>query len=443
VSLPIRIADDEYAEADPHEPGGAIVVSAGHLPFRAPVAAGGVHHRPRFAGTTVQIGDVRYECVDEQVQDGRVVYTLRPWPPDQIIRELITYDGDFIAALREERRRLARRERGRRFYWPLYPLLGALPEADQIRWCEGWGLEPRLATCLGASGEIMLLLWAWMSLPAAAALLLMGSTALLISAALMRIAGAVIAAEVAGSPLVAALLWVARLFGGGLPPPDVTLLPMTREAFWARLALPDRQKREDDGSVTVRSVLPHLTWTIGARVAGEAEQWWRVAAAHTRVEQGRLVYTYRLAVEGLAEGVAMRDVRPPRPQAYQDTVMGEVRREWDDVRTAFGWLMSMLPTPAQERAFAHVGGPSAARVGVILSAVFCAGAAAWMAAAPTFLNLAAAAAFAGDAGWRLWRHACGLYAPSLFARWVPRYMRPERLSYHAHRAAERETLAAL
>lgn len=441
-SLILRVADDEYVQAVPGEPGAAVIVSAGYLPVRVPIVAGGVHHRPPFPGTTVDVAGVRYEVVDEENRDGLVLYALKPWPPDQIIRELVTYDRAFVAALHEERRRLARRERGRRLYWPLYPLLGALPEPEQIRWCDRWGLDPRTATVVSAAAEALVILFAWKSLRPAPAILLMGASALLVSSALMRITGALITAEVAGSPLVAAALRVVAPFRRGLPEPDVTLLPMTRPAFWARLALPDRQKREADGAVMVRSVLPHLTWQVGQRVAGEAEHWWRVTAAHTVLEHGRLVYVYRLVVEGITEGATVGDARPPRTTAYQDAVLGGVRREWDDVRTAFGWLISLLPADVQERAVGHVGGPRALRMATAASAVFFLGAAAWMAAAPTLLNLATAAVLATDAVRRLGRLAQGRYAPSLFARWVPRYMRPERLAYQAHRQAERHALGA-
>jgi hypothetical protein len=47
---------------------------------------------------------------------------------------------------------------------------------------------------------------------------------------------------------------------------------------------------------------------------------------------------------------------------------------------------------------------------------------------------------AGDALLRLLHVREGRYAPSLFGRGLADYLRPERVSYHAHRAAEWEVL---
>jgi hypothetical protein len=63
-----------------------------------------------------------------------------------------------------------------------------------------------------------------------------------------------------------------------------------------------------------------------------------------------------------------------------------------------------------------------------------------MALLPTAMNLLTAAVLIGDAVSRLLRLGRGEYAPSLFGLGLPRFLRPERLAFRAHRDAEREVL---
>ena len=433
----LRIDDEEYAAAMPGDPETVRLTSAGYLPLRARVASIGVHHRPAFPGTTVLLGGARYEVVDETAQGDAVVYTLRPWPADHIIREQVVYGAALIATVKEERRRLARRERGRRVLWPLYPFVGALPEPHQIRWCDRWGLDPVTATGVSGLAEAAAAAWfgGWLY-PSALAVFMMGPLAVLFGTGVMRAFAALVAKEVTGSAFVSAL-W--RVFAAlrGAPAPDPTLLPMTRAAFWARLGLPDRHKREADGSLIVRGVLAHLTWTPGARLLGEEDHWWRVLSAEAVVERGRVVYTYALSPETI-ETMAPADVPAPAANLYQQTVLETVAGEWDDLRSSgFDLLVSLLPADVQERA---AGKPAVLRRATVMSAVMILAGAVWMAFAPTAMNLMAAVVMAGDSAVRLLRVRDGRYAPSLFARWVARYLRPERVSYQAHRAAEWEVL---
>jgi hypothetical protein len=428
------VARDEYVVKD-----GAVataIVSAGYLPLRTRVEAAGVHHRPAFAGSAVLIDDVHYEVVEERVQEEGVVYELRPWPADQILRDRVAYGPVLIAAVREERRRFAERRHARRFYWPLYPLVGALPEPDQLRWCDRWGFDPVAATRASGVVEAAFLLAAASWLSSRNALALVSVIWPFLLCACLRTLGT-LTEEVAGSPLVVAA-WSVRRW---LRPrrPDPTLLPMTRAAFWVRLSLPDRQQRQKDGTLVVKSLLPHLTWTVGTRVPGE--DMWRVAEAAAAVEGGRVVYTYRLITETDRDGGPAPDAQPPAATVYQDGVLDDVRRDWDDLRTSgFGPLISLLPAEVQERAMGTMGGPGALRGATLVSGLLELALAAWMAAAPTTLNVLTAAALAADAGVRGWRGLQGRYAPSVLGGWIVRYLRPERAAYHTHRAAERDVL---
>jgi hypothetical protein len=122
-------------------------------------------------------------------------------------------------------------------------------------------------------------------------------------------------------------------------------------------------------------------------------------------------------------------------------VLGEVAREWDDLRrSGFGWLISLLPPSVQERATAGVGGFKFVRGATWASIVFTGATAVWMGLAPTALNLLTAAAFGVESLFRAQRAARGMFAPSLLASGLADYLRPERLAYRAHREAERAVL---
>jgi hypothetical protein len=218
---------------------------------------------------------------------------------------------------------------------------------------------------------------------------------------------------------------------------------MTRDAFWARLALPDRQTREEDGSVLVRSTLPHLSWTLSARLAAGGH-WWAAAPLPPVVERGRLVHAYRLRLLTDPASPEAAQATPPEATAYQDEVRAQVAQQWRDVRSSgFGWLVSLLPVPVQERAVGREGGPRAIRVSTIVSIAATLVAAVWFATGLGPINTLVGILLAVDVGLRLWRLLHGEYAPSLFGGLISDYLQPERKAFHAHRDAERQALADL
>jgi hypothetical protein len=133
-------------------------------------------------------------------------------------------------------------------------------------------------------------------------------------------------------------------------------------------------------------------------------------------------------------------------------VLGQVQRDWDALNEGFAWLTCMLATDVQARAFGHRGGPAAARRPTTITAAagavlgiyllsFLPGPAADP-LAPFVGGLAVA--LAADAALRIRATRRGRYAPSLFRTLLPSdSLLPERGAFHAHRDAERETLALL
>jgi hypothetical protein len=222
---------------------------------------------------------------------------------------------------------------------------------------------------------------------------------------------------------------------------DATVVPLTRDAFWARLELPDRHEVQADGSIVVRSLLPHLTWGRSsghARIAAGSD-WWSVAALEPALERGRLTFRYHLAPLD-ASGAPSR---PPDERQYQREVKLQVQREWDDVLFAAPWLVTLLPEDVQERAFSHRGGPSAARratIATILCEVLVAAA---FLVRPSALDAATALFFGCDAVRRVMCVYQGRYGPSLLGGLVSDYLRPERRPYNVHREAEREARVRL
>ncbi len=203
-----------------------------------------------------------------------------------------------------------------------------------------------------------------------------------------------------------------------------------------------------DGSIVFRGLLPHLTWG-GSRRISVGRDFWSVVPERPELVRGRLVYPYRLAP--LGDPPAPDDAPPSAPSAtaYAEEVMAEVRREWDALHEGFAWLASLLAADVQERAFAHRGGPAAARRPTTLTAI-----------AGGFLGLyllsflpgppadpmapfvgGLALALLADALRRMRATRQGRYAPSLFRILLPsKSLRPERVAWHSHRDAERGAL---
>ena len=169
----------------------------------------------------------------------------------------------------------------------------------------------------------------------------------------------------------------------------------------------------------------------------------------TALDRSRLVYSYRL--EPLREFPLGPTPNPLPTSAYASEVWADVRREWDDLFTGFTWLACALPLDVQRRAFEASGGPSAARRSTLVTAVVGFVFAAYVFAQRVvpgdpvgpWLRLLALGLIV-DGVVRIVRTRRGEYAPSLF-RWAlpSNVLRPERVAYHAHRDAERASLASL
>jgi len=363
-----------------------------------------------------------------------------------VMRETRHYEPALVRAAQRERRLATERSRWSGRSWPAYPLLGLLPETPQRLLCERLGLLPERATALASLGELVAMAWVLgggldAGDPTGASLYTMlGGTLLLgplAALTLLRGVAAVAFDTVSGSVLLTPLarLWV--LAAAGVDRFDAGVVPLTRPAFWARLAQPDRQRREPDGALRVESDLPHLSWTRSPRVQSEGRAW-LVETEPPRLESGRLIYAYRLSP--LVEGEA---ALPPR-DLYQREVMDVVASDWSDLlASGFGPIVSLLPAPEQQRALDARGGPAAIRRAARGSALAELLVGLWWASGGEVAMLAAGLALAADGVLRLRLVARGEYAPSLFGGMLGDLFRPERRPYHAHLAAERDALASL
>jgi hypothetical protein len=275
---------------------------------------------------------------------------------------------------------------------------------------------------------------------------------LLVLPGLGRAFGAVFLRETGGSAPVILAVEVARALGAARERRDRSFVPLTRSAFWERLERPDAVEASPDGTLVFRGLLPHLTWGESRRLAAGRDHW-GVVPEPPVLDRGRLVYSYRL--EPLGDAPAPGEPPPPAPPAtaYAEEVFGEVRREWDGLNEGFAWLTCMLSADVQARAFEHRGGPSAARRATLATAAgggvlglyllsFLPGGPAADPLAP-FVG-ALAVGLLVDAVRRIRATRQGRYAPSLFRFALPSdSLRPERVTYHAHRDAERAALALL
>lgn len=449
-----RIDEGEQARLTPEGPTAAVVESQGSLPLRVRSEAMGVHHRPEFPGSCVLLGGERYEVVAEEVVETGFRYHLEPWRMDAIARHVVEYGPRLVRAAQRERRGAEERAERDRYAPLLYPLIGLLPEERQLAACDSYGLEPRLATLAGVLLELAVVLTAaaahgsrfaaggiLQGLKLAPFAILVGMA--LVFPAVMRLIG-VAFGQVAGN-------WIVELVvGWGAERghrQDATVIPLTREAFWARLNLPDRHERPPDGSLTVKGLLPHLRWTSRSalRTLLEVEgEHWSITALPPAIEKGRLTYAYHLFP---ARDPGMRadlpDPSPPDPRHYQWEVLEEVSREWDDVFRAAPWLPALLPRGVQERAYRGRGAAAQARRWSLITACLTLAAGLWIVTGSGPVNFLLGLLLLGDGGHRLWRAQSGDFAPSAFGGLFAHLLRPERVAYHAHRDAERETLTEL
>jgi hypothetical protein len=444
------VDEGEEARLTPEGPSAAVIESLGSLPLRARRDSG-IARRPAFPGTAVMLGDARFEVVSEEAREVGVRYLLEPWPADHVQRDLVRYTPALVRSAQRERSQAVDVERRRRWSWVTYPFVGLLPEARQVMACERLGLEAATATLGGALLEALVIFMV-MTGGGGAPLDAMrnregigfgytNEAGFLMSTVLIRAFGALAFGEVAGSAVLGFAFELAQVVRPLATRFDASVVPLTREAFWSRLSVADRHEPQEDGTLLVRGLLPHLSWGGGGTVRIAAgRDWWSVTTLPPVLERGRLTYRYQLVPLG-EPGLEAPD--PPHVLQYQREVMAQVEREWDDVVFAAGWVAALLPEEVQERAWRSRGGPAAARTATLATACVEIVACLWFLVRPSPLDVATAAFFAFDGGRRVRRALSGRYGPSLLGGLVSDYLRPERRPYHAHLAAERAARAAL
>ena len=447
------MAEGEEARLTPEGPSAAQIVSQGYLPLRVRIEDA-YHVRPAFPGTAVMLGESTFEVIEEVEQGESVVYRLQPWPMGEVVRSRVAYGPRLVRAAQAERERARTRRRLRPYRALLYPIVGLLPEDQQERLADRLGLYSVTASlvsglCEALACPVALWLASRTSDPGRRAQLLL-STPILLALVLpgfVRAFNAAAFRETGGSWPVILAFEIARLFGRTFDRQDATLVPLTREAFWQRLALPDRIEREAEGSLLYTSTLPHLTWR-GARRLLASGHHWLATILPPALHRGRLLYAYRLTRLGEALPAGAPEPAGPSPAAYGDEVLAEIQREWDDLRVGFAWLVSLLSETLQKRACDRWGGPPALKrwttitaFGSIVLALYLLS---FLPGGPPGDPLAPFVALAsllllGDGAYRLFRSSRGRFAPSVL-RFVllGDSLRPERLAFHAHRDAERE-----
>jgi hypothetical protein len=452
-----RVGDGEEARLTPGAAADAEVLSRGVLPLRVR-SEGSYRLRPAFPGTAVALGERDYEVLTETAlpEEGLVVYRLRAWPEGEVVRDRVVYGRELVGAAERERERARVRERARPWRVLLHPLVGLLPEDEQVRACDRLGLDAVTATLVSglveSAGVIGLLLLLVRSLEGGGAILAVVSLPgliLLVLPGLGRAFGAAFLRETGGSAPVVLGFDALRALGAWRRGRDAGFAPLTRTGFWERLRRPDTVSTDGDGTRLFRGVLPHLTWGRGRRISTGRDVW-QVEAEAPRLEGESLVYGYTLH---LLRGPSVEGEPPPVPppaNAYAEEVLAGVRREWDDWNASFAWYTSLLGAAVQARAFDHRGGPRAARRATLATAAstFVLGLylASFLPGGPPGDPLAplvalVAAALVADAIARVRAARRGRYAPSLLRFVLPSHpLRPERIAYHAHRDAERRVL---
>jgi hypothetical protein len=445
-----RVDDGEDAVVAAGPPERGLVRSRGFLPLR--VRSEGIQYRrPAFCGTALVLGERTYEVVEETETGEGVVYALRPWPEGEVVRDRVAYGPRLVHGARADRDRAATRERVRPFRFLLYPLVGLLPEDEQERAADRLGLYSVTATMASGLVEVALPLVAvWLITRSAdeglrlVAALVSPALSLLALSGFSRAFAALAFRETSGSFLVEAAFAAMKALGRtAVAGRDPTLVPLTRDAFWTRLEVPDKVTPDRPGVVVFRGLLPHLTWHTGHHVRAH-DDYWLVEALPAALERGRLVYSYRLAA--LDGSASPSSAEPPASHAYASEVWAEIRREWDDLLGGFSWLASLLSSAVQRRAFGETGGPATARRPTWVTALAGFALGGFVLAQPQvsgdpvgpWMRLFALLLLV-DGVIRIVRTESGHYAPSLFRSVLPSdSLRPERIAYQAHRDAERE-----
>jgi hypothetical protein len=258
------------------------------------------HLRAAFPGSAVVLGEETYEVVSETETNEGVVYGLRAWPEGEVARARMVYGPRLVHAARAERDRAAAQARARPYRLLLYPLVGLLPEEAQERWADRLGLYAVKATLVSGAAEVVVLLAVIWAIARAAdeglrLVLVLGSPVFLFLAltGFGRAFSAAAFRETRGEYLIEAVYAGWETLRREARAHDPTLVPMTREAFWARLEEPDRVTREKDGALLFQGLLPHLSWHAGHHVRA-GEDFWLVERLPPALVRGRLVFGYRL-----------------------------------------------------------------------------------------------------------------------------------------------------
>jgi hypothetical protein len=446
------VDEGEEARLTPDGPTAAVIDSRGALPFRVRSEAVGVHNRPEFPGSCVVVGGLRFEVVAEQGLENGFRYLLDPWPADAVIRGMLSYGPPLVRAAQRERQDAFDRERAARWSFLVAPFVGLLPEQRQLLACDRLSLDPQLTTFAGVLLELATAMAAAVSVKAGAASMLIGEGfgIFIVTPALLRLLGLVLMKETAGAWWLNAVFEAAAsLASSSTARADATVLPLTRDAFWSRLARPDRQQRGEDGSVVVSGLLPHLSWspTAATRMGGVlpslrvGSDYWSVAALPASIDNGRLQYAYHLwprRDENMLAGLP--DPAPPDVRQYQNEVLEDVARQWDEIFGAAPWLPSLLPRGAQERAYRGRGGAPAAQRWAVLTALALSVVGAWMLFGRDPFSVLTGLVLLAESSYRVWRTLSGDYAPSLLGLGLSDYLVPERKTYQEHLQAERSTL---
>ncbi len=453
-----RIAEGEEVRVSP-DGRSAEIWTRGFLPLRM-LSEPRHHARPGLPGAAVVLGSATWEVLSETdaPERGLVVYRLRPWPEGEVTRDRVVYGPAFVRQALADRERARFQRRARPFRWLLYPLVGLLPEDEQARACDRFGLYAVTATFSSGLAESFGLLWLLSrglrtSEPGAAVaqLLFLPLLALLVLPGLGRAFGAAFLRETGGSPPVVIAFDLLRRLGALRKRRDAGFVPLTRAAFWERLSRPDSIERTPEGALLYRGLLAHLSWTPSRRLQS-GDTFWTVTPLPPEWNRGRLLFTYSLEPTGGPPRNGEPAPEPPPADGYAEEVLGGTRIEWDGFNQGFAWLTSLLPAEVQARAFAHRGGPEAARRPAIATAAASIGLGLYLLNELRFSPAADplvpfvfvfSATLLLDGVLRLVAVRRRRYAPSLFRLLLPTHtLRPERVAYQAHRDAERAALLA-
>jgi hypothetical protein len=403
------------------------------------------------------LGALTFEVLSETElpEDGLVVYRMRPWPAGEVVRDRVVYGEALVRSAQAERELALGRARARPFRFLLYPIVGLLPEEDQVRLSERLGLYAVTATLVSGLLEAFLILLVPVLLarrdPAFAILAVTGAAgfALLALPALGRAFAAYFLRETGGSaPGGAVCSRRCGHWGCASFTPTARSCRSLRAAFWERLARPDVVTQDGDGSLVYRGLLPHLGWDGTHRSSAAATTGRSSGAGGLRPWPAAPHVPAR--ADGERGGCGKPRAGGPPPWRTQTRCSRQVRSEWGPVERGLPLDDVSLPGVAPA-ARVRPSGRSAGRPARDLRDLRRRGPGGSLSAqlpsrSPRrsdrpVLGVAAVVLLA-DAAWRVRSALAGRYAPSLL-RWVlpSHLLRPERIAYQAHRDAERRLLA--